>query len=39
VAGDGVSVVEMRMLADIESNFATGLHSNFEIARIGGLVR
>jgi hypothetical protein len=32
VAGDGVSVVEMRMLADIESNFATGVHPDFEIA-------
>jgi hypothetical protein len=34
VAGDGVSVVEMWMLADIESNFATGVHPDFEIARL-----
>jgi hypothetical protein len=32
VAGDGVSVVEMRMLADIESNFATGALLDFESA-------
>ena len=32
VAGDGVSMVEMWMLADIESNFLTGIHPNFEIS-------
>jgi hypothetical protein len=38
VAGDGVSVVEMGMLADIESNFATGVHPDFEIPGIADLV-
>ena len=31
VAGDGVSVVEMRVLPDLESNFATGVHPDFEV--------
>ena len=34
MAGDGVSVVKMRMLADIESNLAAGVHSDFEIAGV-----
>src|SRR4029077_20923614 len=34
VAGNGISVVEMRMLADIESNITTGVHSDFQIAGI-----
>ena len=32
VAGYGISLVEMRMLVDIESNFATRVHPDFEIA-------
>ena len=34
MAGEGISVIEMRMLADIESNIATRVHSDFEIAGI-----
>ena len=37
VAGHCVSVVKMRMLADIESNFATRVHSDFEIAGMADL--
>jgi hypothetical protein len=32
MAGGSASVVEMRMLADVESNFATGVHPDSEIA-------
>jgi hypothetical protein len=34
VTGHCVSVVKMRMLADIESNIATRVHSDFQIAGI-----
>jgi hypothetical protein len=34
VAGYGISVVEMRMLADIESHLAARIQANFEIARM-----
>jgi hypothetical protein len=32
MAGHCVSVIKMRILAGIESNFATGVHPDFEIA-------
>src|ERR1700683_2917865 len=37
MAGDSVPVVKMRMLADVKSNLATRVHSDFEIAGMADL--